>query len=118
MVGAVCDELKGRGEVESAIRNVVYQSLSDVIGQHADRFFGARRTQEMSTLIVLVAKGDVYLRIKEAAKIASCSERTLYRALESGEIPEYWAGADPRIRLGDLHKYMARKRDVEPDGAK
>ena len=87
MVGAVCDELKGRGEVESAVRNVVYQSLSDVIGQHADRFFGARRTQEMSTLIVLVAKGDVYLRIKEAAKIASCSERTLYRALESGEIP-------------------------------
>ena len=118
LVGAVCDQLRERGEIESAIRNVVYQSLSDVIKQHVDRFFGSRSTQEISALIVLVAKGDVYLRLKEAGKIASCSERTLYRALESGEIPEYWAGADPRIRLGDLHKYMARKREVEPDGAK
>jgi excisionase family DNA binding protein len=117
-VGAVCNEIKARGEIESAVRNVVHQSLSDVIGQHVDRFFGLRRTQELSTLIVLAAKGDIYLRLKDAAKIASCSERTLYRALESGEIPEYWAGADPRIRLGDLHKYMARKREVEPDGAK
>ncbi|MGC9986095.1 MAG: helix-turn-helix domain-containing protein [Polyangia bacterium] len=118
LVGAVYAEIRKRGEIESAVRNVVYQDLSDVIGQHADRFFGARRTQEMSTLIVLVAKGDVYLGLKEAAKIASCSARTLYRALESGEIPKYWAGADPRIRLGDLHKYMARKREVEPNGAK
>ena len=118
LVGAVCDELKKRGEIESAVRNVVFLSLSDVIGQHVDRFFGARRTQELSTLIVLVAKGDVYLRLKDAAKIASCSERTLYRALESGEIPKYWAGADPRIQLGDLRKYVARKREGEPDGAK
>jgi hypothetical protein len=63
-------------------------------------------------LSAAVATGDVFLTLKDAAAIASCSIKTLRRAFAAGELRCWWAGQDPRVRHGDLIAYLGRNAVV------
>jgi excisionase family DNA binding protein len=50
-----------------------------------------------------------YLSTKMAAKIAGVSPATIRSWVKRGELREYWAGNDLRVRLVDIEAYLARK---------
>jgi DNA binding domain, excisionase family len=117
LVCAVCDELVDRGDLDRAAEKIVLERMGARIDSKVDAVFRSRWTEERRTLQLLVDRGDVFLRIKEAASIASCHERTIGRALDSGELPTYYVGTDRRVMLGDLKDWLAEERPVASDGA-
>jgi hypothetical protein len=117
LVRAVRDEMLSKGDLDAAVERIVGEKLGERIAWEVEAFMRNRWTEEMRTFQLLEARGEIYLRIKEAARIASCCERTINRILDSGELPTYYLVNDPRIKLADLRKYLAGERPVEPDGA-
>lgn len=49
-----------------------------------------------------------YLSTKTAAEVAGVTQGTIRRWVKAGELREYRAGADLRVRLSDLEAYLAR----------
>jgi len=115
-VGAVCDELLERRAIEGIVHDAVVRRLREQIENHVDAVLGWAWTTKLSTLTVLAKQGDLYLTTQEAAEVASCSERTIRRALDSGKLPAYYVGADRRVRVGDLHDHLAKKTQVGSGG--
>lgn len=50
-----------------------------------------------------------YLSTKAAAQVADVHPATIRVWVKRGDLREYWAGNDLRIRLSDLEAYLARK---------
>ena len=52
---------------------------------------------------------DVYVTVQRAAKIADVHPSTVRTFLREGALTRYAAGDSPRVKLSELHAYLARK---------
>ena len=87
-------------------------NVHDVVARVADEL-SRRRGTDADVFAQLVATGDVLLKIKTAAAIADCHEKSIKRALDDGDLKRYGLRNDPRVRLGDLLNYMSRQDQAE-----
>ena len=55
---------------------------------------------------------DYLLNVLELAEIFEVRKSTIYKFLESGEIPTVRVGRQVRVRAGDLQKYLEEYRKL------
>jgi hypothetical protein len=102
--------------IEKLVEQAVDRKLPAMVAAHVAGELSRRPRADAEVFALLVANGDIFLKLDLAAAIADCHPKTLKRALADGLLPRYSAGKDPRVRLGDLRNYLARQSEVEtPD---
>jgi UPF0288 family protein (methanogenesis marker protein 3) len=87
-------------------------NVHEVVARLSEELSRQRGT-DAEVFAQLVASGNVFLKIKTAAAIADCHDKSITRALAVGDLRRYGLREDPRIRLGDLLNYMARQEQAE-----
>ena len=60
------------------------------------------------------AGGPVYVSVKDAAKIMGAHPATIRRLMREGKLGRYSVGTQPRLKLSEVHAYVARDRAVSP----
>lgn len=88
--------------LEDVLRNVVRDVLRDEIPAAVNAAIQASRSCEAP------AEADVYLTVERAAEIASVHSQTVRKWQRKKLLRLYHAGAAPRVRLSELHAFLAR----------
>ncbi|MCS6552788.1 helix-turn-helix domain-containing protein [Curtobacterium flaccumfaciens pv. flaccumfaciens] len=77
------------------------------------RFVLAKMTEDLRQgTDVILARQDELVSTTDAAKVLGVSRPHLYKILDSGAIDYTPAGSHRRIRLGDLHAYLAKTDQI------
>jgi excisionase family DNA binding protein len=88
-----------QGLIAETVRNAVREAVRDLQGEAT----GVQREE------VPPRAGPEYVSVKEAGRIMSAHPSTVRKLVAAGKLGRYSVEGQPRVRVAELHTYLARE---------
>ena len=97
-------------EIERVIAEIVRKSVREAVSELQGELVAAVREARVSP----ASYGQEYITVKEAARIMGAHPSTVRKLVAAGKLSRYSVEGQLRIKVADLHAYLAREPQPGP----